>query len=387
MLWDVFSRNKNVFSLGFCISFSLLCLFWEGNFLNRGLSFFGSISDRVSGFLSSTLSFTGEIWVELDKHRELEKRYEQAQKRLKESRLEKDRFDRLERENERLRKQLELPRQNDFPEIQAQVKAIRLNTISPRIIIGKGKKHGIELYMPVITRAHDNQQNLVRAVVGMIVAVDDYNAVVQPLTHSGFRMGVRLPKRGQWAILSGNSGSSRETLLTYLSASAQENRATFSHSEINLELKSTVVTSGAGGIFPPGIPVGKVLRKGEQEGEFKTAFVQPYVEVDRLDFVIIILKKPEKWTPEKNTHRNMDEHLITPFGEPIYPEITRKKRRRRPAESKPTRVAGNLNEKKDKESTGNPRAKNRPATGIGIPGEGDSQSPRRVEGMKGPWSN
>lgn len=336
MFWDIFWRNKNGISLGFCLSFSVLCLIWQGNIFARGASVIGKLSDRLSGALSSSLRATGTIWVEIDRYRELEARYAAAQKRLEEYRLEKDKFDHLLRENIRLRRLFGFSRLTEYPEIKAEVLSIRLNSISPRIIINRGTKDGVNIYMPVITRAHDADQNLIRCVVGMVIDVDSNSAVVQPLVHAGFRLGVRLPESGRWAVLSGNSGSITEAELIYIARDFSPEKATVDHTESPLKPGTAVVTSGAGGIFPGGIPVGTLQREGGRDGEFRTAFIRPYAPLSNLDYVTVIQKKPEVWARKKAKGKDWEEHLITPFGTPEFPEELRiaKTEHKKPAPAK-----------------------------------------------------
>jgi rod shape-determining protein MreC len=320
MLWDILSRNKNTLSLSFTLTFSFVCLVWQGNFIARGVGFFGKVTDRISGALNSGLSLPGNIWVELDRYRELEQRYAAAQKLIEEYRLEKDKFDILKQDNRSLREALDFQIGGEYPEVRAEVLGIRLNTISPRILIDKGRDAGIEPFMPVYARAHDKEQNLIRAAVGIVVAADSGTAVIQPLNHPAFRLGVRIPDTGQWAMLSGNSGKINDLLLSYVSPDygAEGNPVVDPAAVVKGE--KVVYTSGEGGIFPRGIPVGVFASEGGMSGDFRTAYVRPFAPISRLEFVTVILKKPEPWTQSWNRDENWGDHLVTEFGEPVYPE-------------------------------------------------------------------
>ncbi|RDV82926.1 rod shape-determining protein MreC [Ammonifex thiophilus] len=53
-----------------------------------------------------------------------------------------------------------------------------------------------------------------------------------------------------------------------------------------------VLTSSLSGIFPPGIPVGKVVRVEEGEGGlFRTIYLKPVVDLNRVQEVLVLLKK------------------------------------------------------------------------------------------------
>ncbi|MEG3069160.1 MAG: rod shape-determining protein MreC [Syntrophaceticus schinkii] len=57
--------------------------------------------------------------------------------------------------------------------------------------------------------------------------------------------------------------------------------------DAQLEEGEMVVTSGMGGIFPPGLPIGKII-KVEGGGVNKVALVQPLVDFDRLEELFLI---------------------------------------------------------------------------------------------------
>jgi len=377
MLWDVLSRNKNTFSLTFCISFSLICLVWQGNIFARAVSSIGKVSDRLAGVLASGFRMSDNIWIELDRYRELEKRYAAAQKLLEEYRLEKDKFDVLKRDNLSLREQLNFPRlSDDYAEVQAEVLGIRLNSISPRILINKGRDDGISVFMPVIGRAHDEDRHLIRAVVGMVVYADASTSIVQPITHPSFRLGVRIPDNKQWAMLSGNSGRMSEVLLSYIATDDERNKTTLAQSGAALDQPFLVYTSGDGGIFPRGIPVGRITREGPRESDFRTAYVRPIAPLASLDFVTVILKKPESWSEKWKEEEAADEHLVTEFGPAVFPEeeTTRTAPERKP---EATEKAPEKPVEKAPEKAAESGAEKAPATG---PEKTEGQAPSAQPG-------
>ena len=63
----------------------------------------------------------------------------------------------------------------------------------------------------------------------------------------------------------------------------------------SVELGDNVVTSGHGGVFPPGLKIGKIVK--DSEGGFR---VMPTVIFERLEFLRLIdflPKSPENHTP------------------------------------------------------------------------------------------
>ncbi len=326
MLWEILWRNKNLLSLGFCLSFSLFSIAWQKNPISHTLSYMGRVSDRLGGFFSSSLDFTGTFWVEFEKYKKLKKRYEQAQKMLEHYRLEQDKFEYLRLQTNGLRKILSFQSLTEYPEVKSEVLNIRLDAISPRITIGKGKQDGIAPLMPVITRTHDHQQNLIRAVVGIVAIADNTTAVIQPIIHPNFRIGVRVQKTKEWAILSGNSGRYGETLLSYITTDFSPEGALITQSEAPLIANAKIYTSGGGGIFPRGIPIGIVSGTGRRVNDFKTAYVKVFADISRLEYVSVIRKKADTWSKYQDEDARWQEHLQTEFGAPEYPRITRSKK-------------------------------------------------------------
>ncbi|MBI41189.1 MAG: hypothetical protein CMF59_16460 [Leptospiraceae bacterium] len=337
MLWEILWRKKITFSLGFCVLFSITCILWQRNPFAAGAAFFGKLADEIGGAINSGLSLPGELWVRVDQYQDLQEKYDQAQKRLEEYRLEKDKFDALHRENQKLREALEFPPMDGVKELTAEVIGVRLNSISPRILIRVGRDDGVRPFMPVICKAHDENKNLIRAVVGIVAIAGDSSSVVQPLVHPGFNMGVRMPHTGQWAIFSGNSGSLTRGLLTYLSSDSFEHRTVFKDPSVEI-LKTPVYTSGQGGIFPPDIPVGIITGEGNPDGEFRTAMVKPYAPIDRLDTVIVLLKGPSNWAQQFEREK-IEDNLVTEFGPPVFPDLPEVERRLKQQEEERKRRA------------------------------------------------
>jgi rod shape-determining protein MreC len=316
MLWDILWRNKNTFSLTFCLAFSLGSIVWKSgaNPLAVGAGAVGSATDRIRGVLNSGFQLPGVLFVEIAKYRELEKRYEQALKTIEESRLEKDKFDFLKKENERLRNVLGFSLSPESPEIKAEVLGTRLNSISPRIVIGKGREDGVLPFMPVLAHSLDRNNHLIRAVVGIVAFASESVSVVQPISHPEFRIGVRLPDGNMWAILSGNSSVMGKLDVTNLSTrTSLHDSGKGENSKGGTGGEEIVVSSGEGGIFPRGIPVGYLNKQGDG-----FSYVEPIVDIGSLDYVIVVQKRPEKWTENWERNINWEEHLMTEFGPAVY---------------------------------------------------------------------
>lgn len=124
-------------------------------------------------------------------------------------------------------------------------------------------------------------------------------------------------------MLSGNSGNPLHSLLTVMSGDGSLGGKKPSG--------QTVITSGDGGVFPPGIPVGVIEREAPRQGQARAFLVRPYAAISQLDSVTVIRKMPDAWA-SKTESENLEEFLRTEFGAPDYPEtlIRLDDRRNRP---------------------------------------------------------
>ncbi len=339
MLWDILWRNRNTFSLSFCLLFSITGMVWQSNPLTGVVGFFGKLADRMSGAINSGVSLPGDAFKRISQYTDLQARYNKALEQLEANRNNIDKYEQLKRENDRLRAALNFPPHSEYEEVKAEVLGIRLNSITPRILINRGSDHGLAPFMPVYTYTTDEHKNLIRSVVGIIAVADRTTAIVQPLQHPDMRLGVRIVSTGQWAILEGDSENLRRLKLRYITRDAAPDSTVFKDPLPDVE-KSAIITSGGSGIFPPGIPVGQITQKGEideENGGFLTAYARPYADLDRLDYVIVMKKKPDAWGPLMKREYSLIDNLETEFGSPVYPELPEEKKPAKPQRSQKPR--------------------------------------------------
>ncbi len=316
MLWDYISRYKAFFSLFFCISFSFINLIWKKSSSISTLFDFNKIIEQSNYFLKSILNSPFYIIERFYEYSDLKEKYNKSLEEIEKYRLQKEQYEKLLKENEKLRNLLNFEQLSNYKEVKAEILGIRLNSITPRIIINKGKSHGIKPFMPVLSFTTDENNHPIRAVVGITAMVQNTNSVVQPIQHPQMKLGVKIESSNQWAILEGNSFSFNALKLKYLTSSSNINNRYFSDSYIEIH-NSRVITSGNDGIFPPNILVGKIIDKGYMdEDNFAVAYLKPYIELDKLEFVIILLKEPESWSDfvrNDNEFQEMNNLLTTDY--------------------------------------------------------------------------
>jgi rod shape-determining protein MreC len=148
--------------------------------------------------------------------------------------------------------------------VTARIVADSGNAYVRSMLVMAGAKHNVVKGNPVLAA---------EGLVGRVIEAGDRAARVLLLTDMNSRIPVMVEGQGWRGILAGTNGEL--PLLEHLPPEALK--------DIGPGMR--VVTSGHGGLFPFGLPVGEVA-KGE-DGKWG---VRPYAAVDRLVFVRIIDK-------------------------------------------------------------------------------------------------
>jgi len=167
---------------------------------------------------------------------------------------------RLENENERLR---ELSLFREGPEasfITARIVGDSVSAYVRGALLNVGRQAGVMPGQAVVTG---------EGLAGRIAEVGDHSARVLFVTDVNSRLPVQVERTRERAILAGdNSGLMRLTLAQTLQGVQRGDR---------------IVTSGHGGSFPVGIPVGEVVQT--ESGSVK---VRPFADFSRLEFVRVV---------------------------------------------------------------------------------------------------
>ncbi|HUF37768.1 MAG TPA: rod shape-determining protein MreC [Anaerolineales bacterium] len=134
------------------------------------------------------------------------------------------------------------------------------------ILINRGSDDGIRRGMPVVTS---------QGLVGRIAAVTAGASRVQLLTDPEMVVNIVLQTADEPAVLRGSL--SGEISLDMISP------------EVNIEAGDLILTSGLGGSYPADLLIGQVSSVRTRSFDlFQTASVQPVVDFDELDIVLII---------------------------------------------------------------------------------------------------
>jgi rod shape-determining protein MreC len=147
-----------------------------------------------------------------------------------------------------------------------------------------GEADGVRRRAPVLTRA---------GLAGVIREVRGGTAIGMDWTHPDFRASGMTVDGLTFGWIEAHRGEFRE-----------EDRLLFSGTPFSTEIEpgALVVTSGLGGVFPRGVPVGRITTLAEAEGGWqKSYWVEPFVEVGSLTHALVAVgqsgPEPEDLTP------------------------------------------------------------------------------------------
>ena len=172
--------------------------------------------------------------------------------------------------------------------VAAKVVAYEPNNWFSYITINKGKTSGIKVSDPVITA---------EGVLGQVSEVGRNWAKISTVINSASSVGVRIVRNGEIGIVEGDNRLSKtnKCKLSYLVENA------------SVIAGDILETSGLGGIYPPGLMVGKItdIRK-DNMGRLDYAEVTPFIDFDNLYEVTVITE----WTSETDDFEDMYQEDI-----------------------------------------------------------------------------
>ncbi len=176
----------------------------------------------------------------------------------------------LEKENDRLRKLLDFKKQISYQTLAARVIAWDLAPWRKTVVIDKGSRQGLKKRMAVV-----NAQGL----VGRVIEVAAYDARVILLLDPESRVSALFQESRDLGVVEGDGSS----LLRMIHVDRQT----------TVKVGDVAVSAGLGGVYPKGIPIGKVETVGtEKESLELYALVRPYVDFSKLEEVLCVASSP-----------------------------------------------------------------------------------------------
>ena len=250
------------FSLFVLIMLSIVFIFIEtieNKPLNYLRSFIKDTIYRGSLIVSTPTKGFSYLSDKISNHINLKLKYESLVKENNKLKSKISKSDFLVLENSQLKKLIDegtISKKNVISSrVMLEMKSPYLNSF----ILNSGNNRGIKNGMAVL-----NKENF----IGRIVDVNFFSSRVLLISDLNSRIPVIIEPSGDHAIL--NGGGSDESTLKYL---AENN---------NIKDGDKVYTSGKGGIFSPGIPIGSAKLKN------KNIFVSFFSDLDQITFVNIV---------------------------------------------------------------------------------------------------
>ncbi len=182
-------------------------------------------------------------------------------------------YEQVRQENIRLRRLLALKETVTFETIGARVVARTPSYLAKVIYIDRGAADGVFPNAPVLSG---------NEIVGRVVMVSRYDSQVQLITNTDASIGAMTERTRSQGVLRGSGDLLMD--LTYIANTEQVN------------VGDVILSSGLDGIYPKGLPIGKVVESIKGTNIYRSIKVRPSADLGRLEEVSILLSnlKPEK---------------------------------------------------------------------------------------------
>ena len=181
------------------------------------------------------------------------------------------RLQEIERENQRLRELLSFGETRPGIELRggqiiARVIGRDSNNFLNFVMVDLGSRHGIEVGMPVLNNV---------GLVGRVSEVTNVSSKILLISDPLSTVNAILQSSRLTGVVNGVVGD--DPVMGFIPQGTL------------VGVGEVVLSSGMGGNFPKGIPIGQVIEVRQRDFEvFQEAVVRPIVDFDRLEFVLIV---------------------------------------------------------------------------------------------------
>lgn len=213
---------------------------------------------------------------------------EQLRRKELDSSARLQRFAALETENRRLRAMLESSARVADRVLVAEVLAVDLDPYRQRFTINRGLTDGVYVGQALIDAD---------GIVGQVMRVNPFTSEAVLISDADHALPVAINRNGLRTIVLG-TGESTRLRMPYLPNSA------------DVEVGDLIVSSGLGGVFPSGYPVGYVGELERRPGQgFAEILVEPAAKLDRAREVLLV------WAPSSQLTEESDDKDATSLAE------------------------------------------------------------------------
>ena len=248
-------KDKQKFSLLSLILLSIVVIILSNinfkpiQFVKIGIN---EIIYRSSYIASKPENYLQELTLKIKNHLNLSKNYKDIKLELENLKQEKITNNFLKSENEKLRNLINENINSD--EILAKVLIDRESPFLKSIILNKGTKDNVKMGMAIIDGVY---------LVGQIIEVNYTNSRALLLSDLNSKIPSVLAPQNIQAVVSGTG----------------KDYGVIEHTKDDIEsdlekIDSIIYTSGLGGLFKPGIPIGKISKDSKNKVNFFSDFTQ-----------------------------------------------------------------------------------------------------------------
>ncbi len=177
----------------------------------------------------------------------------------------------MEDENRTLRELLALRERSGQSYLPATVNRPGTAGSESMFLVNVGARDGVQQGSPVVSPA---------GLVGVIREVRAGNAIGMDWTHPDFRASAMLQDGSAYGLVENRAGRFRE-----------EDRLVLNGVAYNADVRSgvPVLTSGLGGVFPRGIPIGRIDSVADQQGTWRKSYwLIPVAEPGAATHVLVL---------------------------------------------------------------------------------------------------
>ena len=196
----------------------------------------------------------------LEKNREFEERH-------LENRVQLQKLNIIEKENDRLRRLLSATPKTTERLLISEIISVDLDPYRHLILLNKGSNHDVYQGQPIIDS---------KGVMGQIIHVSARSSTAMLITDASHAIPVQIDRTGHRANVFG-TGKTDHLDLRHLPHN------------IDIQLGDMLITSGLGGAFPPNYPVARITKIEHEAGEpFTTIEATPLAQVETTREVLLV---------------------------------------------------------------------------------------------------
>lgn len=224
----------------FFIVVSALLIFFDhrGSEITDKIRLYLSIPlESVRGLVNAPFEWGHQLALNLSSHKNLVEENKQLRQKEALFSLRLEKWKALERENKQLHALIGTMPQIDGKVLGANILSINVQSGNQTLVLNKGRSEGVFVGQPVLDS---------NGLIGQVIRADWYSSVVLLVTDLKSAVPVEVARTGEQGILVG-TGSISCLKLNNLSKTTR------------VRIGDKLLTSGLGGHFPPGYPVGKVI--------------------------------------------------------------------------------------------------------------------------------